>query len=442
MLVLPLVAWMYVCAVVALAAGVIATASYDRLDWPTLVVTAVLFLVCDSVPARLSVRRARVSLSFAASLATVVLLGPACAALLGICAVVTGQRSVPFVKRLFNGAQFALSGYAAGVVFCLLAGDRAGLGQEGWLERVIGPFLGALVTFVLVNLALMGGVLLLSRQATVRELLSGSGPLVFGCLGYGMVGLLVAGLWAHEGIGPLAAVLVLLPLFVARWAFEQTRAQRQAHAATLAALCQAVETKDYYTRGHSERVSRGSVMIAQEIGMRSDRVEAIRYAGMLHDVGKLGVPTKVLQKTGPMSEDDLAAIQLHPMRGLEIVRDIGFLDEALAGIMHHHEKMNGRGYPMGLAGDEIPEFARIIAVADAFDAMTSNRSYRAACTIEEAVVELRRCAGDQFDPVMVESFVRALDRLGWELPGPVSVPGDAEVAQQDHDDPTAPLEVQ
>ncbi|GLZ04206.1 metal-dependent phosphohydrolase [Actinomadura sp. NBRC 104412] len=442
MLVLPLVAWMYVCGVVALAAAVIATASYDRLDVPTLVVTAVLFLVCDSVPARLSVRRARVSLSFAASLATVVLLGPACAALLGICAVVTGQRSVPFVKRLFNGAQFALSGYAAGMVFCLLAGDRAGLGQAGWLERVIGPFLGALVAFVLVNLALMGGVLLLSRQATVRELLSGSGPLVFGCLGYGMVGLLVAGLWAHEGIGPLAAVLVLLPLFVARWAFEQTRAQRQAHAATLAALCQAVETKDYYTRGHSERVSRGSVMIAQEIGMRSDRVEAIRYAGMLHDVGKLGVPTKVLQKTGPMSEDDLAAIQLHPMRGLDIVRDIGFLDEALAGIMHHHEKMNGRGYPMGLAGDEIPEFARIIAVADAFDAMTSNRSYRAACTVEEAVVELRRCAGDQFDPVMVESFVRALDRLGWELPGPVSVPGDAEVAQQDHDDLTAPLEVQ
>ncbi|WP_285498484.1 HD-GYP domain-containing protein, partial [Actinomadura sp. NBRC 104425] len=173
-----------------------------------------------------------------------------------------------------------------------------------------------------------------------------------------------------------AAVLVLLPLFIARWALEQTHAQQQAHAATLAALCQAVETKDYYTRGHSERVSRGSVMIAQEIGMRPDRVEAIRYAGMLHDVGKLGVPTKVLQKTGALTEEEFAAIQLHPMRGLEIVREIGFLDEALAGIMHHHEKMNGTGYPMGLAGDEIPEFARVISVADAFDSMTSTRSYR------------------------------------------------------------------
>src|SRR5262249_56661988 len=96
---------------------------------------------------------------------------------------------------------------------------------------------------------------------------------------------------------------------------------------------------------------------------------------MLHDVGKLGVPTKVLQKTGPLTEEEFAAIQLHPMRGLEIVREIGFLNEALAGIMHHHEKVDGTGYPMGLAGDEIPEFARVISVPDAFASITSTRSY-------------------------------------------------------------------
>jgi HD-GYP domain-containing protein (c-di-GMP phosphodiesterase class II) len=164
---------------------------------------------------------------------------------------------------------------------------------------------------------------------------------------------------------------------------------------------------------------------------------------MLHDVGKLGVPTKVLQKNGPMTEEEFAAIQLHPMRGLEIVREIGFLDEALAGIMHHHEKMNGRGYPMGLAGDEIPEFARVISVADAFDSMTSTRSYRAARSIEEAVAELRRGMGDHFDPEMVEAFLRALDREGWEPPDPVVLPDDdvVETTRQDHDDPSAPLRV-
>ncbi|MEU5881951.1 HD-GYP domain-containing protein [Spirillospora sp. NPDC047279] len=438
---LPLAAWAYVCGVVALATGLIATSSFEGLNWPTLAVLAVLFLICDSAPALLNIERARVSLSFAASLASVVLLGPAGAALLGFCAVVTGQRLFAPVKRLFNGAQFALCGYAAGVVFNGLSGEGVEPGRAQWVENVIGPFLGALVTFVLVNLLLVAGILLLSKQATLRELLRESGGLAFGCLGYGMFGLLIAGLW--KTVGPFAAVLVLLPLFLARWALEQTRAQQQAHAATLAALCQAVETKDYYTRGHSERVSRGSVMIAQEIGMRSDRVEAIRYAGMLHDVGKLGVPTKVLQKSGSLTEEEFAAIQLHPMRGLEIVREIGFLDEALAGIMHHHEKMNGRGYPMGLAGDEIPEFARIIGVADAFDSMTSTRSYRAARTIEEAVAELRKCAGDHFDQEMVDAFLCALERDGWEPPKPVVLPEDdvVEITLQDHDDPTVPIRV-
>jgi HD-GYP domain-containing protein (c-di-GMP phosphodiesterase class II) len=182
--------------------------------------------------------------------------------------------------------------------------------------------------------------------------------------------------------------------------------------------------------------------------MGTERAEAIRYAGMLHDVGKLGVPTKVLQKTGPLTEEELAAIQLHPMRGLEIVRQIGFLTEALDGIMHHHERMDGKGYPMGLAGDEIPEFARVIAVADAFDSMTSTRSYRGARSVEEAVAELRKCSGMQFDPVLVDAFIAALDQEHWESQSgarspSATLPADfpAQVAAQDHDDPTAPLRV-
>src|SRR5215469_15990258 len=175
--------------------------------------------------------------------------------------------------------------------------------------------------------------------------------------------------------------------------------------------------------------------------MPLNRIEAVRFAGMLHDVGKLGVPTNVLQKDGPLTEEEFAAIQLHPMRGLEIVREIGFLNEALTGIMHHHERMDGRGYPMGFAGHEIPEFARIIAVADAFDSMTSTRSYRPARRVDEAVAELRKNAGTQFDPKIVDAFVSALDREGWKVQE-LSQPRDYEiVTYQDHDDPTAPLRV-
>jgi len=163
---------------------------------------------------------------------------------------------------------------------------------------------------------------------------------------------------------------------------------------------------------------------------------------MLHDVGKLGVPTQVLQKTGPLTEDEYAAIQLHPMRGLEIVRQIGFLYEALTGILHHHERIDGRGYPMGLAEHEIPEFARVIAVADAFDSMTSTRSYREAKSIDVAVGELRKGAGTQFDPPMVEAFIAALEREEWQLPEQEAEPADlATITRLDHDDPTAPLRI-
>jgi HD-GYP domain-containing protein (c-di-GMP phosphodiesterase class II) len=150
----------------------------------------------------------------------------------------------------------------------------------------------------------------------------------------------------------------------------------------------------------------------------------------------------VLQKTGALTEEEYAAIQLHPMRGLEIVREIGFLNEALAGIMHHHERIDGKGYPMGFAGHEIPEFARVIAVADAFDSMTSTRSYRQARSIDEGVGELRRGAGSQFDPLIVDAFIAALDREGWQLPDPPPAPSELQiVTAQDHDDPTAPLRV-
>ena len=261
-------------------------------------------------------------------------------------------------------------------------------------------------------------------------------------LGFAALGLVLAALWSVL-LGWVAAIIVLVPLFVARWAMGQFAEQQRAYAATMAALCQAVETKDFYTRGHSERVSRGSAMLAREIGMRADRLEAITYAGMLHDVGKLGVPTKVLQKAGPLTEEEYAAIQLHPMRGLEIVREIGFLNEALAGIMHHHERIDGRGYPMGFAGDEIPEFARIIGVADAFDSITSTRSYRKARTVAQGVEELRKGAGSQFDPAIVAAFIAALGRDGWQRPEPqMTAPTDSQtVTAQDHDDPTAPLRV-
>jgi hypothetical protein len=439
-------AWLYIAVVTAAAAAVLVLVHSGAVGmhwWVELTVLRLLFLVCDSMPTDLAARQSVWSPSSSATLAAVVLLGPVGAAMVGVTAVLSLRRET-IAERLFNGAMYALSGYVAGLAFEALKG-RAGIPGPASFPYLIWPFAVAALVHVLANYSLMWGVVLRlnrrERKASRRSRPQSSLPLLLvSDLGFASLGLVIAALWAV--VGMFAAALVLVPLVVARWAMGQFAEQQKAYKATMEALCQAVETKDFYTRGHSERVSRGAGMIARQVSMRPDRAEAIMAAGMLHDVGKLGVPTKVLQKTGPLTEEEYAAIQLHPMRGLEIVSQIGFLNEALAGIMHHHERIDGRGYPMGLAGDEIPEFARIIAVADAFDSMTSTRSYREARSIDTGIAELRKGAGSQFDPMFVDAFVAALGAGEWRLtePGPLP-PGQQAVTVQDHDDPTAPLQV-
>jgi HD domain len=441
------VALLYIGAVVVLAVVLVARGPFTGLSWRYVVFLGILVIVSESRATQLRKGQLSWSSSSAAMLASVVLVGPVGAAIVGACTALGLRRGPSVLQRVFNTAMYALSAYLAGRAFLALGG-QVGLPNESSFPKIIWPFAGAALIHVAANHGLLSGVLWLTRGRASSGALASqgvgvglTGRLLLSDLGYAAYGLLIAALWSV--VGPFAPLLVLIPLFVARWAVAQFAEQQKAYEATVGALCQAVETKDFYTRGHSDRVSRGSVMIAREIGMRGDRVEAIRYAGMLHDVGKLGVPTKVLQKTGKLTEEEYAAIQLHPMRGLDIVREIGFLDEALAGIMHHHERIDGRGYPMGLAGDEIPEFARVLAVADAFDSMTSTRSYRGARTVDEAVEELRKWSGTQFDPAFVDAFVAALKREGWQHPEPPVLAADdlATATAQDHDDPATPLRV-
>ena len=349
-------------------------------------------------------------------------------------------RSERFAQQVFNTSMWTIAAAAGGIVYAVLGGQAATTwgGDAGLDPELLIPVLVSIACVLLANAFLMLGILRLAEglgALSVWRSMVVTSAVPY--LAYGTFGLLMAVLWSIGG--GFAAALVLIPLLVARWAFAQYAEQRQAYEATIRSLVQAVETKDHYTRGHSERVSRASVMIARVLGMRDDRVEALRYAGILHDVGKLGVPTRVLQKTGPLSDLEYAAIQLHPVRGTEMVRGIKFLEEAYAGILHHHERLDGRGYPSGLKGEEIPEFARVIAVADAFDSMTSTRSYRGARRVAEALAELQVCAGTQFDPEMVSALVQALERAPWRTVQPADIGGaDVELSAgpYDHDDPT------
>ena len=189
--------------------------------------------------------------------------------------------------------------------------------------------------------------------------------------------------------------------------------QERTFVGTLLALSRALDAKDRYTRGHSERVAWLATELATQAGLGEAFAANVHLAGVLHDIGKIGVPDAVLCKPGRLTDDEFDAIRQHPRIGHEILKGIPAVEGALAGVLHHHERYDGRGYPEGLAGEDIPVIARVLALADTFDAMSSDRAYRAARTREQVLDEIAKCAGSQFDPALAEVFVR-LDFAGFD----------------------------
>ncbi len=179
---------------------------------------------------------------------------------------------------------------------------------------------------------------------------------------------------------------------------------------TIRALAMAIEARDAYTRGHSERITHYALDIAQEMGLSSEETRIIQYGGRLHDIGKIGIPDAILGKPARLTVAEMAEIKLHPGKGADMLEPIDFLKEAVPSVRHHHERFDGRGYPHSLAEDKIPLLARILAIADAFDAMTSKRPYREALSPEEAMEELKSNMGKQFDPEVTRVFLRVLEK--------------------------------
>jgi len=178
---------------------------------------------------------------------------------------------------------------------------------------------------------------------------------------------------------------------------------------TIKALVQAVEEKDKYTRGHSERVTTFSVKIAASMGLGEKQIESIRYGGVLHDIGKIGINVNIIQKPGKLTKEEYSLIKHHPLIGERIIGPIEFLSGVLPIISQHHERYDGTGYPLGLNGSSMVVEARVLGVADAYDAMITARPYRNPLPRSEAIAELRRCSGTQFDPIVVEHFLAILE---------------------------------
>ncbi|HLA93507.1 MAG TPA: HD domain-containing phosphohydrolase [Actinomycetota bacterium] len=184
---------------------------------------------------------------------------------------------------------------------------------------------------------------------------------------------------------------------------------QETYLATMKSLATVIEAKDQTTRGHLDRTQAYGLALARRVEARLAEDPTTGYGFFLHDIGKVGIPEHILCKAGPLSVDEWTVMRNHPIIGAQIVAPIGFLADAVELIRHHHERFDGTGYPDGLAGEDIPLAARVFAVADSFDAMTSDRPYRGSIGIERALAEIRGGAGTQWDPEMVRVFVQMIE---------------------------------
>ena len=340
------------------------------------------------------------------------------------------------VKGVVNTALSVLEASIASVVFAGIAGTAlmapiptAALDDAGRLAMTVA-FLAAGVTAAGLNAIILGGVLSSVRglpyARTAREFFTG---LVGHQVLY--VGLAAIAYTVIVRTGWIAIVLLTVPLFVARQSLLSVQERQQAFDRMVRAFVKAIELKDGYTRGHAERVSDLSVLVAERMGLSYEERQLIRYGAILHDVGKIGVSLGILCKAGPLDDDEFAEMKTHPEVGAEMLRDIDFLKPALAIVHHHHERMDGRGYPGGLKGDEIPLLTRVVTAVDAFDAMTSTRSYRRALPIHVALEELQANAGTQFDSEVVGHLVSVIAEEGWQVTDePVQVAATPHLTSQ------------
>jgi putative nucleotidyltransferase with HDIG domain len=182
---------------------------------------------------------------------------------------------------------------------------------------------------------------------------------------------------------------------------------KAANMQTVQALAETIEAKDQYTQGHCERVRSLAVRLARELKLPEDQIEPLEFAALLHDIGKIGIPERILNKVGPLDPEEVEVIKMHPLIGAQILSIVEFFAPAINGVRHHHERWDGTGYPDGVAGENIDPLARIITLADTFDAMAQSRPYRKALPLEAVLDEIRSESGKQFSPDVVAAFFNA-----------------------------------
>jgi diguanylate cyclase (GGDEF)-like protein/putative nucleotidyltransferase with HDIG domain len=406
----------------------------DTTDWVGIAAFALIVIIAEGFSIDIYVKDTSISTSTAPFIAGLLLFGPAAVPVLSFALAGTAmvKHRSPIKRFLFNFSNYLVAGTLC--VWLI------------WLSPY--PFVDHPV-IVQISFAMFSGVILFVSSTT---LLAKGISFSMEKNGFKLWSQHFSWLWPyHMAFGftayafnlgyYYAGVPGILALLVPLWLLRQSQSQHLRHTeglvsqlqdnnkelegqrdtiealneGLLLSLANAIDLRDPFTYGHSRNVSRYASLIAKEIGLEKEHINRISKASLLHDIGKLGIPEMILFKDGPLSPVERKIIQEHPELGTEIIRACPSMDHLIPAILHHHERFDGTGYPNGLAGEEIPMEARIIGLADAIEAMTSDRPYRRGLNFEELIGELRKESGKQFDPLAVKAFMRIAQRKGEAL---------------------------
>ncbi|HEX5131215.1 MAG TPA: HD-GYP domain-containing protein [Candidatus Krumholzibacteria bacterium] len=363
--------------------------------FPEVLLFALMIVIADTAQITLPRGGASIYASSPLDLAAIVLLGPA--------AAVFVEAIASFFSEVFIQRRAAVK-YAFNVPLLIMTVGVAGLAYwafpDAWTRldspRFLVPLGVCSVVYYLVNTVSISIVVSLRGRKHLFQVWKHNYLWTFfHIFAFIPIGAIIALVYTAHGMWTLT--LFIVPIYLARYTFKLYVEMKEAHINTVAALTSAIDANDPYTHGHSYRVSRYALRLGRAMGLSARDLEILEYGALLHDIGKIAIEHEILLKKERLSDQEFLSLKQHPTIGADIVENLKFLREAALLVRYHHEQPNGRGYPEGLKGDEIPIGARIILVSDAYDAMTSDRPYRKGLPVERVVEQFEKYRGEQFD---------------------------------------------
>lgn len=355
-----------------------------------------------------------ISTGFAVGLAAILVLGVPEAAWIASIGImlrtikIDGKRyfiyNFPMYKTFFNGTNVLLSAGIAGLTYKLLGGETGNIDFNNFLL----PLISGIAVYTVINETIVSGLMsLLTGESFFRSWISNVLWAGRDCIYVAPLGVLMA--IAYMQYDVVGILLFLGPLLLARYSYKLYVDMRHIYVDTVKALSQAIEVKDPYTQGHSMRVSEYAVELGRRLKLSHYRLENLRMAAILHDIGKIGIEESILNKPGRLTEEEFDKIKQHPENGVKIISGIAHLKKVSQIILDHHEKMDGTGYPNGKRQGQICPESAILGIADVYDAVTSDRPYRNAMSVDEALTIIAEGSGKHFNPRFANEFIKMIE---------------------------------